>query len=258
MKFIVVNDVHGNSTALRKFLNILPTLKFDKIIFLGDLLTYGVDVKETIDLLHEIENTYSCIFIKGNHEQIYFDYQQGLNYQYKKFPDFLLESISDTANKLPCILEEEFDWRERFCHEGILFTHANLFEYGNWEYLNTEGDFLLNFGVLNSRSLRGAIFGHTHRSKYKVSYSSSTFSEVMEMPFDLELKFDESQRFLLTNGSLGQPRGGASSYLMCTINPSNVSICSLFLDYDVALHRHSIINSGLTQKTKDKLLNYYC
>jgi predicted phosphodiesterase len=257
MRFIIVNDVHGNSTALRKFLNTLQVLEFDKIIFLGDLLTYGVDVSETIALLHEIENAYSCIFIKGNHEQIYFDYQKGLDFQYKKFPEFLLESISDTADKLTSILEEEFEWQERFCYSNVLFTHANLFEYGDWSYLNSEADFLLNFNVLNSSTLRGAILGHTHRSKYKVSSDSSVFTEILKVPFNLDLEFGEGQKFLLTNGSLGQPRGAESSFLMCTISPADVTIRSLFLDYDVKLHCRSIINSGLSKKTKDKLLNYY-
>lgn len=79
MKFVVVNDVHANSVALADFIDNLLLISFDKLIFLGDALTYGVNVKETISLLHQLERQYDCIFIKGNHEQIYFDYQNGIN-----------------------------------------------------------------------------------------------------------------------------------------------------------------------------------
>lgn len=258
MRFVVVNDVHANSIALRELMSVLPTLEFDKIIFLGDLLTYGVNVLESIELLHQMEREYNCIFIKGNHEQIYFDYQKGKDYQYKKFPDFLLESISDTASKLASPLEDEFDWLKSFSYKNVLFSHSNLFDYGDWSYLNTEKDFLLNYNAMRLIDLRGAIFGHTHRAKYKkYSHNGSTDSRVLDVPLKTSLCFLKNEKFLLTNGSLGQPRGSNSSFLLCEIDESRVFIRLVPLVYDVSLHCQSIISSKLTDNTKKKLLNYY-
>jgi predicted phosphodiesterase len=257
MRFVVVNDVHANSEALREFICDLSSLDFDKIIFLGDLLSYGVEVIETMELLVQMDNNYNCIFVSGNHEQIYFDYQKGREYQYKKFPKFLLESISDTASKLASPLEQAFNWVDYFVYKDVLFSHANLFKYGDWSYLNTERDFLLNYGFMNSMSLRGAIFGHTHRAKYKKYNYEGVGPAILDVPLGDDLCFFGNERFILTNGSLGQPRGSISSYLMCEINDYKVSVRSLPVSYDVSKHCQSIVNSELTVPTKEKLLNYF-
>ena len=257
MKFVIVNDVHANSTALKEFMKGLRNISFDKLIFLGDALTYGVNVKETLDLLRQLKEKYDCVFIKGNHEQIYFDYQNNKNYQYKKFPNFLLESILHTAEKLDFVLEDEFEWVDYFFYEGVIFSHANLFEYSNWSYLNTEKDFCLNHNVAVSRKLRGAIFGHTHRAKYKKYKDGAVDFNILELPINQNLSFSPHEVFLLTNGSLGQPRGSVSSFLTCDIKDSEVTVTSTLLSYDIALHCQSIADSSLTVQTKEKLLKYY-
>lgn len=257
MKFVIVNDIHANSVAMKEFMAGLLNINFDKLIFLGDALTYGVNVKETIDLLHQLEKKYDCVFIKGNHEQIYFDYQNNDNYQYKKFPNFLLESILHTAEQLDFVLENEFTWVDHFCYEGVIFSHANLFEYSNWSYLNTEQDFHSNHNIAVSNKLRGAIFGHTHRAKYKKYKGGTVDSAIMELPINRTLSFNSNEIFLVTNGSLGQPRGSISSFLICDINNIEVTITSIPLNYDIALHCQSISHSSLTAETKEKLLKYY-
>lgn len=257
MKFVIVNDIHANSVAMKEFMAGLLNISFDKLIFLGDALTYGVNVKETIDLLHQLEKKYDCVFIKGNHEQIYFDYQNNDDYQYKKFPNFLIESILHTAEQLDFVLENEFAWVNHFSYEGVIFSHANLFEYSNWSYLNTETDFQSNHDIAVSNNLRGAIFGHTHRAKYKKYKGGTADSNIIELPENQTLLFNSNETFLITNGSLGQPRGTISSFLTCDINSTEVTITSIPLNYDIALHCQSISDSSLTAETKEKLLKYY-
>lgn len=257
MKFIVVNDIHANSAALKEFSKILLTLDFDKLVFLGDLLSYGVNVKETIELMHRLVERYDCIFIKGNHDQIYFDYQNNQDYQYKKFPEFILESISHTANKLDGLLINEFAWVNSFCYKDVVFTHANLCEYGNWSYLNTEKEFNLNHEALIKKNWRGAIFGHTHRAKYKKYQYDGFNTDITELPINTNIVFYQADRFLVTNGSLGQPRGSVSSFLVCEIDDNKVALRSVPVNYDIAAHCQSIINSTLTTKTQQKLLSYY-
>ena len=257
MKFIVVNDIHANSTALKKFSKILLNLDFDKLIFLGDLLSYGVNIKETIGLMNKLAERYDCIFIKGNHEQIYFDYQNNQDYQYKSFPEFILESILDTANKLDVLLINQFAWVNSFCYKDIVFSHANLCEYGNWSYLNTEKDFTLNYDILIKNNWHGAIFGHTHRAKYKKYQCDGISTDITELPINTNIDFYQADRFLVTNGSIGQPRDSVASFLVCEIDDNKVALRSVPMNYDIAAHCQSIIDSNLTTKTQRKLLSYY-
>ena len=257
MRFIVINDVHSNSAALSEFFKSISSLSFDTLIFLGDALTYGVNINETIDLLKQLDKTYNCKFIKGNHEQIYFDLQNNKNFEYKKFPDFLLESIKQTGKTLSFRLEDEFDWKESYCYEEVIFAHANLLGYENWSYLNTEQDFSVNYEALKHQNLRGAIFGHTHRAKHCIYSKDTNDSNIHETPLNKPIVISQDERFLATNGSLGQPRGSCSSFLICTIENESVTIESIPLVYDVSKHRHSILQSNLSLKTQKKLLNYY-
>lgn len=257
MRFIIVNDVHSNSAALSRFVKSISSLSFDKIIFLGDALTYGVNINETIDLLKQLDKSYNCKFIKGNHEQIYFDFQNNKNFEYKKFPDFLLESIHYTGNALNFRLEDEFDWKESYCYKDILFTHANLLGYKNWSYLNTNEDFSLNYEALKYKNLKGAIFGHTHRAKHCIYSKEADISTINKTPLNEPIFIGHDQKFLATNGSLGQPRGSYSSFLICSIETQSICIESIPLDYDVSIHRQSILESNLSLTTKKTLLNYY-
>ncbi|QXB86683.1 metallophosphoesterase family protein [Acinetobacter lwoffii] len=257
MKFIIINDIHSNSVALSAFTKSISFLSFDKIIFLGDALTYGVNVAETITLLKDLEKNYDCEFIKGNHEQIYFDFQNNKNFEYKKFPEFLLESIYQTGNNLSSIFENEFNWKESYLYGDIIFTHANLLGYGNWSYLNTEGDFSVNYEVLKLNNLKGAILGHTHRAKHCIYSKNQSVSNICDSSFNKPIYINQDEKFLVTNGSLGQPRGSCSSYLICTIESNSICLENIPLIYDVILHCKSILGSNLSLQTKNKLLNFY-
>jgi predicted phosphodiesterase len=253
MKFVVINDIHANYHALKEVSKILSEFKFDKLIILGDILTYGVLVQETIDILKKFEKEYVCIFIKGNHDQIYFDYKKGKEYQYKPFPPFINESIQYTAERLDDSFEVMFNWEESFICEGVLFTHANMYEYGDWSYLNTEEDFLKNYEILEKRNLRGAVFGHTHRAKYQIYKNGSPQLKLSTLPRKIEI----NSQFLLTNGSLGQPRNSGASFLICELIDNTFTFESKVINYDLEAHCRSLSESNLSLETQEKLLSFY-
>jgi predicted phosphodiesterase len=253
MKFVVINDIHANYYALKEVSKTLSILKFDKLIILGDTLTYGVLVQDTIDILKQFEREYNCIFIKGNHDQIYFDIQNGKEYQYKPFPFFINESVLYTADKLNSSFESMFDWQESFVCNDVLFTHANMYTYGNWSYLNTEDEFLNNYNELEKRNLRGAVFGHTHRAKYQIYQNGETQTDLLALTEKIEI----TSSFLLTNGSLGQPRSSDASFLICDINDDTCTFESKIINYDVEAHCRSLSESSLSLETQTKLLSFY-
>jgi hypothetical protein len=59
-------------------------------------------------------------------------------------------------------------------------------------------------------------------------------------------------------GSIGQPRGHKSSFLLIDfIDDDMVKMEHVFFEYDLEHHKSSILNSTLSSKTKDKLLTYF-
>ena len=64
-KIAVISDIHSNADALTKILDELNKEKADTTIFLGDILTYGCQPLEVLDMLVEYKRKNSIIFIKG-------------------------------------------------------------------------------------------------------------------------------------------------------------------------------------------------
>ena len=53
---VVISDLHSNKRAIRSALESIKQKRVDKLIILGDILTYGIDAQETIEIvLKELE-----------------------------------------------------------------------------------------------------------------------------------------------------------------------------------------------------------
>lgn len=69
MKTYVIGDIHGSLKALIQVLERSPVKKGDRLIFIGDYVDGWSESSELIEYLLSIENTYECIFLKGNHDE---------------------------------------------------------------------------------------------------------------------------------------------------------------------------------------------
>ena len=64
-KIIIINDLHGNATALKAVLPKIKELSPDYVFCPGDIIGIGPHSNEVIDLVRTIPNFYAS---KGNHE----------------------------------------------------------------------------------------------------------------------------------------------------------------------------------------------
>lgn len=64
----VIGDIHGALKALKQLVALLLLRPDDTLIFLGDYVDGWPESAQVIDYLIELDNTYTCIFIKGNHD----------------------------------------------------------------------------------------------------------------------------------------------------------------------------------------------
>lgn len=254
MKIAVISDVHSNNEALKASLVEIRKKDVEKIIFLGDLLTYGCEINETIETLLEVSLVIEVVFVKGNHDQIYFDMKDCKEFQYKPFPDFILESVNSTFEGLKYDLAKTFPWVDSVIINNFLFTHANALGYGNWEYLNSDAEIIKTSKILLESGLSGGIFGHTHRPKFSIIETQSLTHEVGAVSY-----INTEGACLVGNaGSVGQPRGHKASFLLIDfIDDDMVKMEHVFFEYDLEQHKSSILKSTLSSKTKDKLLTYF-
>jgi serine/threonine protein phosphatase 1 len=70
-RLLVFGDLHGAITPLRQVLNRVKPRPDDTLIFLGDYMDRGENSRAVIDRLMELEQEFNCVFLKGNHEDMF-------------------------------------------------------------------------------------------------------------------------------------------------------------------------------------------
>lgn len=69
-RILVVGDVHGAYLALKKILKKCNLSNDDLLIFLGDYVDGWSESPKVIDYLIELKESYQCIFLQGNHDEL--------------------------------------------------------------------------------------------------------------------------------------------------------------------------------------------
>lgn len=70
MRTLVIGDIHSGLKALEQVLNKVKITKDDHLIFLGDYVDGWSQAVETVNFLIELNASYNCTFIRGNHDEL--------------------------------------------------------------------------------------------------------------------------------------------------------------------------------------------
>jgi predicted phosphodiesterase len=182
MRFAIISDIHSNLEALTKALEIIDQRLVDEIICLGDIVGYGANPNECIELIRQRCGT----VIKGNHDEAILD----LNIT-EHFTESARSAILWTCSQ---ITEENISYLRTLslsCVKGnILFVHASPCNPEKWKYI-FEDETAVSSLCCFSESL--CFIGHTH--------IPAIFSSRGRVGF-----VAKGERYLINVGSVGQPR----------------------------------------------------
>ena len=67
MKYLILSDIHANKEALSAILSFVRRKPWDKAVFLGDLVGYGANPNQTVDLVRSLR---PLTGIRGNHDKV--------------------------------------------------------------------------------------------------------------------------------------------------------------------------------------------
>lgn len=135
MGLFAVGDIHGTSTALQTLLDQQLFSEEDTVVFLGDYVNKGPDVKGSIERLIQFSKDHQAIFLRGNHEIMMLQARNNQNL----LPQWLFSGgsatldayqIGDTPDWHLHIPQAHWDFIEScqpyFEHNDHLFVHAGL------------------------------------------------------------------------------------------------------------------------------------
>jgi len=201
--FAIISDIHSNLEALQAVLDDIDERGVKEIVCLGDIIGYGANPKECLDLIRE-----RCrVTLMGNHDHAVLFEPTNFNLPAERacyWTRHVLEDEPDVAvrnerwtflGQLPARVKEE----------DVLFLHASPRRPMN-EYIFPEDVFtnphkvIANFERLDAKL---CFVGHTHQPG--VFVDDPYFDPPNELPDSPFYEVDD-ERAIINVGSVGQPR----------------------------------------------------
>ncbi len=252
----VIGDVHGNARALRAALQRVHAAPFDRIVFLGDLLTYGHDVDEVLDLVSEAQTKHGATVLIGNHDRMYFDLAAGRREYFDGLPGWLKDTVNLTLTApRAASLASQLVWSDEIMlDDRAIAAHANPFGRNDWRYLNSVEDYSDAETALTNRALDVGVFGHTHRPRF---YDGERPLEAV--PYDEPLEARRASPIVINAGSVGQPRDGTGEAVLLRLVLAEDAVRASFerVEYDVSAHLASVRSAKLPSATIERLLRFF-
>lgn len=202
MKRAIVSDIHGNLEALQAVLVDIESQKIDEIYCLGDIVGYGPNPRECLDLVMDFE---FCIL--GNHDQAALFDPEGFSSGAERaifWTRRQLESADDNIEQADAnIARWNFlcQLHRTNCENGTMFVHGSA--------RNPLNEYVFPEDIYNSRKIekifsmiqRYCFQGHTH--------VPGIFTEDCQFrsPEDIDYQYQlGEQKAMINVGSVGQPR----------------------------------------------------
>ena len=230
MRIAVISDIHSNLEALTKAMDIIDTQSIDKIICLGDIIGYGANPNECIELVRK-----RCdIVIKGNHEEAVLDISVA-----EHFTDNARSAIIWTIHQ---ITKENLTYFHSlpYIHQSsdAFFVHASPCEPLEWNYIFEEDAALRTFRCF-SESI--CFIGHTHMPAiFSINGHASGITQ--------------NERYLINVGSVGQPRDRNTQLSFGIIDTDKRQYKNIRASYDVETTVKKILNTDLPARLGQRLL----
>ena len=233
MKTAVISDVHSNVDALSAVFSDLEQTGIERVICLGDIVGYGADPDECLQLIKE-----KCdVVLKGNH-----DSAVSGSGEHSSFNPEAEEAIYWTRNRISV---EWKDYLEKlpmiFEENGIIYVHASPHKPERWSYIVSREDALYEFRYFKGNA---AFIGHSHLSGI-FCHDGDTFDD--------EVILNEEKRYIINVGSVGQPRDGNSNAAYAVYDDKLKSVNINRVAYDVESAAEKIIDAGLPSFLSSRL-----
>lgn len=180
MNKYAIGDIHGRLDKLIELLDIIKPQSDDQLIFLGDYIDRGKDSKNVIDRLIKLSHETNCIFLKGNHEDMFLYYYLGRKDPYlflfnggsSTLESYGIKPFTENDKKLIPKEHMQFFDNLELIHEddNYIYVHAGLNPF-NKPNEQSEFDLLWIRTIFINNSCefitkKKIIFGHTSKENF--------------------------------------------------------------------------------------------
>jgi predicted phosphodiesterase len=217
MRYAVLSDVHSNLEAFKVVIKDVEQKKIEDILFLGDIVGYGPDPNECLDILVE-----RCkIHLAGNHDWGVLGFTD-ITY-FNKYARHAIEWTRGVLTGKNNEILKSFPIKKEIIDDDILIVHSTPKEPQEWHYLLTLWDAEINFQYFDNKF---CFLGHSHQPFIIEKYPSG---EAVRYKEAVQIK--KNVRYIINAGSVGQPRDGDPRACYTIIDDQKVEIVRI--PYDI-------------------------
>jgi len=242
MRYLVLSDIHSNKEALGAILTFVRRKPWDKAVFLGDLVGYGANPNQAVDMVRRLK---PLAAIRGNHDKVCAGIEDG-----ELFNRIALEAAMWTRKKLTpsnlrwlkSLPEGPMTVDERFAISHGTPIDEDAYIFGEIEALN----------VFRHTEFPICFFGHSH-FPVVFSLSPDAITTVLTVAPTFRMKLKQGVRYLVNPGSVGQPRDGNPLASFALYDSDSRMLTIHRIAYRVKDTQAKILKAGLPRPLADRL-----
>ena len=230
MRIAIISDIHSNLEALEKTIELIKGNNIDETICLGDIIGYGANPNECIDLVRQA----TPHVLLGNHDEA------AVNLSKTEYFNPYARIAAEWTNKELTQEHKEFISQLPFTVElhGLYFVHSSPFEPEEWHYILSPVDAQMNFSYFSPPI---CFFGHTH---VPAIYCEDLWTRDVV----------NGKKFLVNVGSIGQPRDNDWRLSFGIFDTETWSYKNIRSEYNVKVASEKIRKVGLPKPLADRIL----
>jgi predicted phosphodiesterase len=237
--WVVFSDIHSNLEAFEAVLADLRTIRFSRMISLGDTVGYAANPKDCLDLLRTLETE----VLQGNHDAAVFDDRivplmsgpaaTGIHHAREQ----LSASRRDFLATLPMVASLG----------ELQFVHSSLDDPEAWTYLRREPEILSHFAAQTHPI---SFCGHTHIPGV---FWLNSANEMQALGASGRVELPREGKILINAGSVGQPRDRCPDACYVVYEPAARTVEFRRVPYDIEAAKAKILKAGLPRITAERL-----
>jgi predicted phosphodiesterase len=241
MLYGIMSDIHGNLEALEAVLAELDAVKVDTIFCLGDIVGYGANPNECVDLIRGRDIT--CLM--GNHDREAVSEDDPISFNDEARAAILWTRgllTAENAGFLRALPARKTVGR------ATMLCHGSPRSVDEYIFSASRASTVLAWLQVQAPTVRLLFFGHTHLQMYISTAPKDKVGDLSE-----PVRLQRNYIHLVNPGSVGQPRDGfrAASFLVYDSTQRTIEFRNVAYDVDKAAAK--ITAAGLPPSLAERI-----
>ena len=237
--WVVFSDIHSNLEAFQAVLADMRSIRFSRMICLGDVAGYAASPKECVDLVRSLDTE----VLQGNHDfgvldnptmlQMSGPAALGIRYARKQLSPARCAFLANLR-----LVSTQGD---------LQFVHSSLDRPEDWTYLRREPEIREHF---KAQTHPVSFCGHTHIPGV---FHLDSSDEVQSLGATGRIELPREGKVLINAGSVGQPRDRNPDACYAVYETAARTVEFRRVPYDIEAAKEKIIQAGLPRITAERL-----